>query len=125
MAETTEHPAYKVARDFINLLTLAFCFYTANVGSRNQEKIERVEQKQTEVVVKQDVAAKNAEEVKQALDGRYEDDIKSQGVQLYSTWRYLEDMAVSTGHKQDKDKAIEARRLYDAHIKKYGTNSKG
>lgn len=122
MPDTTEHPAYKIARDCIQLITLMFCFYTANVGSRNQDKIVEVEKKQTEVAVKQDVAAENAERVKENLDGKLKEDTQARGVQLYSTWRYLDDVANASGQKIDKDKALESKRLYDAHIQKHGAH---
>lgn len=119
MADVIEHPAYKIARDFIQLVTLMFCFYTANVGSRNNEKIEVVEKKQNEVVIKQDEAAKKADEVKETLESKMDDDIKTTGVQLYSSWKYLDDVANTTGKMGDVIKAEEAKKLYQYHLKKY------
>lgn len=121
MADAIEHPAYKIARDFMQLITMLFCFYTANIGSRNQDKIEQVEQKQTQVANKQDDAAKKAEAVKETLDSKIEDDTEARGVQLYSTWKYLDDIATMSGSAKDKHKAEEAKKIYDAHLKKYGT----
>ena len=114
------HPVVQIVRDLIPLLTIVVTFYTANLGVRNSDKIEAVEARQTETLAKQQEAANKTERVKVRLDERAEEDVKSMGIQLYSSWKYLEDVANASGLPRDVGKAAEAKKVYEDHLKKYG-----
>lgn len=113
-----QHPIYQIIRDALQLITLFAVTYTANVGTRNGDRIEGVEQKQTDSAVKQDDAARKVEVVKQQLSEKSEEDAKVLGVTLYSTWKYLEDVALQSGNPKDGAKAAEAKRAYEDHVRK-------
>lgn len=115
---TPGSPTHQIVRDIFQGLTVLFMMYTANVSSRSHDKIEKVEDKQKEVIVRQAEAAEKVVEVKEALETSKEDGYKTTAIQLYSTWVYLKDVAVITKNKQDIDKANEARKVYEKHLKK-------
>lgn len=114
------HPAVQIGRDVLQFLTMVFVFYTASIGSRTSDRVETVEQRQTETLAKQQEAANKTERVKVRLDERAEEDVKSMGIQLYSSWKYLEDVANASGLPRDVGKAAEAKKVYEDHLKKYG-----
>ena len=113
------HPVVQIVRDLIPLLTIVVTFYTANLGVRNSDKIEAVEARQAETLAKQQEAVTKTERVKARLDERTEEDAKATGVQLYSSWKYLEDLANASGLPRDTAKAAEARKVYEDHLKKH------
>lgn len=100
-------------RDLMQFVTMLFALYASHVGVRNNDKIQQVEQKQG-------VAADKAEVVKDKIEAKEEEDASSKGIQLYSTWKYLEDVSSHSMSAKDIGKAAEARALYDAHVKKHG-----
>ena len=85
--------------------------------NRNVEVVDnKVEQKATEIVTKQDTAATKITE-------KAEVDAKAMGVQLYSTWKYLQDVATDSGNPKDKEEADKARKLYEEFIRKHNGKS--
>lgn len=97
---------------------MALMLYIATVSASNHSKMQDVEAQQKEVIVRQETAATKAEVVKQVLETKIEDDSEQRGIQLYSTWKYLEDVASASMQRKDKEKADEARKLYERHLKK-------
>lgn len=80
------------------------------IGCRQNEHSKEINQKSSEVLSNQAEAKEKAS--------------ITQGIQLYSSWKYLDDLAQYTGSPKDKQKAVEAKKLYDEYIAKYddGTN---
>lgn len=108
----------QIVRDIIQFLTVGLTMYVASVSASNHSKMKDVEEQQKEVIVRQESAATKAEVVKHVLETKLEDDSEQRGIQLYSTWKYLEDVATASGGRKDREKADEARRLYERHLKK-------
>lgn len=96
----------------MNVVTVIALAYIAAMANKNHDKIDKVEIKQVE-------AADKATEVKTKLDEKIKEDEKAIGMQLYTAWRYLADIADLTGLSKDIAKASEARKLYEDHLKKY------
>lgn len=107
-----QHPAYQLARDILQLVILVLTMYATTVSSKNTERIESVGQKQ-------EAAAEKTTAVKDQLEARQAEEARALGVQLYSTWKYLEDVAAASGSVRDSLKAAEAKKLYQDHIAKY------
>lgn len=112
-AQTTLEKTIQWGMHVVTVIALA---YIAAMSTKNGDKIEKVE-------VKQDEAATKAIEVKTTLDEKIKNDEKASGMQLYTAWRYLADVASLTESAKDIAKANEARKLYEDHIKKH--NNKG
>ena len=111
-----------------DLIQTAVLAWIATMGVQNSNKIQavqsQVDQKAEEISTKQDHAAKKATEVKATLDARTKEDIRVHGVSLYSSWKYLEDVAASTEKPADIAAANEARKAYMDHLKKYDHGGK-
>lgn len=108
-ASTTIEKTIQWAMNAVTVIALA---YIAAMANSNHDKIDKVE-------IKQDEAATKATEVKTVLDEKIKEDEKATGMQLYTAWRYLADIASITESSKDIAKANEARKLYEEHLKKY------
>jgi len=97
-----DQPPYswqQVVRDALQLLQIVALAWIASLGAHNSSKLEAVETRQVEV--KEDLEAKAAKERK-AIE-----------VNLRSSWKYLESLAVESGKQSDKDNAATAKRVLD------------
>lgn len=128
MPDSTPYTWPQVVRDAIGVLQIVVLAYLAGQSHSNVGRIEavqtQVDTKAEEISVKQDHAAKKASEVKATLDARTKEDIRVHGVSLYSSWKYLEDVAASTEKPADIAAANEARKAYMDHLKKYDHGGK-
>lgn len=106
-----DHPVWKIIRDLVIFIA---SIVAASFGISNHSKIQDVEQRQNE-------AATTATEVKQQLEVKSAEDAKKAGVSLYSDWKYLQDVADTSGSPRDEAAAAEAKRLYEAHVRKNGS----
>lgn len=113
------HPAVQIGRDILQFLTMVFVLWTAQQSSQNNDQIRKVETRQEVVIDKQREAAQKTTEVKETLDEKSAADEKALGIQLYSTWKYLEDVAALSMRPQDVGKAAEAKKVYENHLKKH------
>lgn len=85
----------QLARDIITLIQVVALAYVARIGTT-------VENRQAEV--------------KQTLEVKAKDDAKATKVQLWNAWKQLEWIAEESGKQKDKDKAAEAKVVYDQWI---------
>lgn len=113
----------QLIRDALGVLQVIVLAYLAGQSHEHGNQIQavqtQVDQKAEEITTKQDHASKTATEVKRALADQEKDATRARGVQLYSAWKYLEDVAAATGDKKDADAATEAKKAYAEHLKKY------
>lgn len=108
--QENKHWAVQIAQMFFQFLTLALTLYIAHLGSKNQDKIN-------EVGDKQEQAADAAKNVKKTLAVQEEKNSQAIEIQLWSTWKYLESIAQETNNPTDKTKADEAKKTYNEFVK--------
>src|SRR5690348_15454324 len=113
----------QVVRDALSVVQIVALAYLAGQSHQNVGRIEavqtQVDQRAEEITTKQDHTAKRAAQVQATLEAQTREDVKARGVQLYSAWKYLEDVAAATGSKADADAAAEAKKAYAEHLRKY------
>lgn len=105
---------------FVGPLALA---YIATLATNNHNRGEEIEKKVETVAVAAQTAADKTTEVKEASEKRDEkvaqklaDDTEVSRILLYGNWKYLDENAITT---KDKEKASDAKMLYDAFEKKH------
>lgn len=100
------HPAVQIAQMILNFLTLMLTLYITSQANKNEDKIQEVQQVQKENTARQ-------EEVKQTLEVKATHDAQATEIQMWSTWKYLQSIADESGSPADRNKALEAKKMYD------------
>src|SRR6185436_20120107 len=95
-----DQPPYswqQIVRDVIQALQVLALAWIATLGTQNKDKSSGVQQQQAEV--KEDLEAK-AQKERRAIE-----------VNLRSSWKYLDSLAVESGKQTDKDNAATAKKV--------------
>lgn len=95
----------------LQTITLIATAYIASLATKNQDKIERVEERQEKAV-------ERSEEVKKTVDAKAQADAMATEIQLWSSWKYIDSIATESGEARDRVKANEAKHAYDEFRKK-------
>ena len=111
------------ALQVVQMVLIGFLFrgqaqnHTENQQSFGQV-VTQIDNKAKTITDNQEKTAKTAVEVKQALESPAPDKVRSQKLNLYTTWKTLEWIANESTLKKDADAAAEAKKLYDDFVKK-------
>jgi len=104
-----DQPPYswqQIVRDVIQALQVLALAWIATLGTQNKDKISGVQQQQAEV--KEDLEAK-AQKERRAIE-----------VNLRSSWKYLDSLAVESGKQTDKDNAATAKKVLEDFLNHNG-----
>lgn len=101
-----------------NLVVFAVVPYLAYIGNANHDKVQKIEEGQVQTRA-------TAADVQKKLDlqiatesAKSKEQAQATAVNLWSNWKYLDSFAQIPGAPQrDKDKAAEAKRVYDEFVK--------
>lgn len=118
VAQVAAHPAVTIAQMLFQFLTMVVVMYTANLGNRNHDKIERVESRQEQAADQAADAINQTKAVKKAVERKSETDTEATAIQLWSAWKYLESVYEASGKEDDRAKAEEAKLVYDDYMRK-------
>ena len=113
----------QIIRDVLAVVQVVALAYLAGQSHQNVNRIEavqsQVDAKAEEITTKQDHSARRTAQVQATLEARTKEEDRARGVQLYSSWKYLEDVAEAEPTKANQDAAAEAKRTYAEHLKKH------
>lgn len=110
------------ADKILRWLTPLILAYIATLATGNHQRGEAIEKKVETVQTGQEAAVVKTEEVKHDLDKRAAvfdakaaDDAKATTINLYGTWKWLDENAITPA---DKVKAAEAKAAYESFVAK-------
>lgn len=114
----------ELIRDVFAGIQSLLLFYVTVISTNNRNNHDRLGQVEQRQEQQEDTASRVKQKLEEKLaqdQKKIEEEVRSQGIQLYSTWRYLEDVSEVSGLAKDVNKAAEAKKLYEEHIKKYNS----